>query len=430
VNPRSRAATRRATYALGSIAFLFSLRCAAAAAWLSESGGPDMAMASAGRAAFATDATTIGSNPAGMVALRGTAVSVVAMPIRMDLEFDGSGRTPGSAVNEQEMMPALSAFAMRQEGRWAVGVGAYGNVGLGCDFGREWSGRRAIVNAKLQSINLTPAVAYRLTDRLDVGASIGAQYADVQAGMNVSNEAIYYGPPLDLPDGQLRMAGHSWAPVGSLGVAYQADTGTRTGLTWTSAVTHSMDLDVDMRAVHPLLSAMLQQQPSARIDFSLPQQVTLSVARQLSDDTMLTASAGWQQWSRFGRSRLHAAGQEAPMFEDGLSDTWSAAIGLRHRVDQRWTLATGIAYDSDPAGADGTMPVYFPMAEQLRLAAGADYQFSDALLLRVALSVISQGTVTVAQDTHPVPLPGIPQVTGTISGSRVYVLGLTANYRP
>jgi long-chain fatty acid transport protein len=389
-----------------------------------------MAMASAGRAAFAADATTIGSNPAGMVALRGTAVSVVAMPISMDLEFRGSGETPGSAVNEQEMMPALSAFAMRQEGRWAVGVGAYGNVGLGCDFGREWSGSRAIVNAKLRSINLTPAVAYRLTDRLDVGASIGAQYADVQAGMAVSNEAIYYGPPSGLPDGRLRMKGHSWAPAGSIGAAYQAGAGTRIGLAWTSAVAHSIDLDVDTSAVHPLLSGMLQQQPSARLDFSLPQQVTLSAARQVSGDTLLTASAGWQQWSRFGHARLDATGQEAPMFDDGLSDTWSAAIGLRHRVDRRWTLATGIAYDSDPAGASGTMPVYFPMAEQLRLAAGADYQFSDALLLRVALSVISQGKVTVSQDTYPVPLPGIPPVTGTISGSRVYVLGFTADYRP
>ncbi len=425
-----RTASRSTACVVGSIAFLFSLRCVAAAAWLSESGGPDMAMASAGRTAIATDATTIGSNPAGMVALNGTAVSMVAMPVRMSLEFQGSGATPGSAVNEQGAMPALSAFAMRQQARWAVGVGAYGNVGLGCDFGSKWSGRRAIEDAQLRSINLVPAVAYRLTDSLDVGASIGAQYADVQAGMAVSNEAIYYGPPLDLADGQLHMKGYSWAPVENLGVVYRPGAGTRIGLAWTSSVTHSMDLEVRASGVHPLLAGMLQQQGPAELDFSLPQQLTFSAARQVSPDTLLAASIGWQQWSRFGHARLDVAGQQAPMFEDGLSDTWSAAVGLRHRLDPRWTLATGIAYDSDPAPASGTMPVYFPMAEQLRLAAGADYRFSDTLLLRVALSVISQGKVRVEQDTYPVPLPGIPNVTGTISGSRVYVLGLTADYRP
>jgi long-chain fatty acid transport protein len=191
-----------------------------------------------------------------------------------------------------------------------------------------------------------------------------------------------------------------------------------------------MDLEVRANGIHPMLAGMLGRQGTATLDFRLPQLLTLSAARQVSPDTLLAASIGWQQWSRFGLARLDVAGQDAPMFKDGLSDTWSAAIGLRHRLDPHWTLATGIAFDSDPAPASGTMPIYFPMAAQFRVAAGADYMFSEALLLRVALSVVSQGKVRVAQDTYPVPLPGIPNVTGTINGSRVYVLGLTADYRP
>jgi long-chain fatty acid transport protein len=429
MTPRAISAVRRASCMVGSVAFLFSLRCVAGAAWLSESGGPDMAMASAGRAAFATDATTIESNPAGMAALHGTTVSVVAMPTRMELQFHGRDATPGSAVNKQGTTPVLSAFAARQQGRWSVGMGAYGNVGLGCDFGKQWPGRRAIEDAQLRSINLAPAAAYRLTDRVDVGASIGAQYAYVQAGMAASNEAGYYGPPFGLPDGQLRMKGHSWAPIENLGVAYRMDSGSQLGLAWTSGVGHSTHLDIGANGLHPMLAGMLQQQPPARLDFSLPQQLTLSAVREVSPDTLLAASVGWQQWSRFGRTRLAVAGSSAPMFEDGLNDTWSAAIGLRRRIDPRWTLATGVAYDSDPS-VNGTMPVYFPMAEQLRVAAGADYRYSDTLLLRLALSVISQGKVRVAQDTYPVPLPGIPPVTGTIGGSRIYVLGFAADYRP
>jgi long-chain fatty acid transport protein len=420
---------RLATAAVGLLSFLFSLPCSAGAAWLTESGGADMAMASAGRAAFTTDSTTIAANPAGMLALNGSTVSVVAMPIGLDLRFHGDGETPGRAVNEQQTVPTMSVFAASHAGRWAAGLGAYGNVGLGCDFGKEWSGRRAIEDAQLRSVNLVPAVAYRLNDRLGVGASIGAQYADAKAGMAVSGDAIYYGPPLDLPDGQLRMTGHSWAPVANLGLAYETDDGTRLGLAWTSTVDHSLDLDVRANAVHPLLAGMLQQQGAAQLDVSLPQQFTLSAARQVAPATLLAASIGWQQWSGFGDARLRIAGQGRPMFEDGLDDTWNVAVGLRHSLDPRWTIATGIAYDSDPS-AHGTMPTYFPMAEQLRLAAGADYQYSETLLLRVALSVISQGDVRVAQDAHPVPLPGIPPVTGTISGSRIYALAFTADYRP
>ncbi len=429
MNTHPTASARSTTLAVGLIAFLFSLQCSAGAAWLTESGGADMAMASAGRAAFATDSTTIAANPAGMLALNGSTVSVVVMPIALDLRFHGDGETPGSAVNEQGTAPMMSVFAARHAGRWALGLGAYGNVGLGCDFGKEWSGRRAIEDAQLRSVNLVPAVAYSVSDRLGVGASIGAQYADAQAGMAVSGEAIYHGPPLDLRDGQLHMTGHSWAPVANLGLVYDTGNGTRLGLGWTSTVDHSLDLDVRASAVHPLLEGMLQQQGPARLDVSLPQQFTLSAARQVAPATLLAASVGWQQWSGFGDARLRIAGQDRPMFEDGLNDTWNVAVGLRHSLDPRWTVATGIAYDSDPS-AHGTMPIYFPMAEQLRLAAGADYRHSDTLLLRVALSVIRQGDVRIAQDAQPVPLPGIPPVTGTIGGSRIYALAFTADYRP
>jgi long-chain fatty acid transport protein len=428
MNLPSIAAARTASYALGWIAFLYSGQSPAAAAWLTESGGADMAMASAGRAAFATDATTIAANPAGMAGLEGSGLVAVVLPVSLDLPFRGSGAMRGTAVSETSAVPMGSLFATRAAGRWTVGLGAYSYLGLGFDFGRQWVGRRTIEDAQLRSFNLAPAVACRLTDRLDVGASIGAQYADAQAGLAVSNDALFYGPPAGLPEGQLRLNGQSWAAAGNLGLAYQADASTKVGLAWTSGVSHSMDLDIRASGLHPLLAAAMQQGGTAKLDFDLPQQFTLSAARQVSPDTLLAASVGWQQWSRFGHANLEFAGQSAPLFDAGLRNTWNVAIGLRHRVDPRWTLATGIAYDSDPS-ANGTMPIYFPVAEQLRLAAGVDYEFSETLLLRAALSVISQGDVRIAQDAYPVPLPGIAPVTGSISDSRIYVLGFTADYR-
>ncbi|NJD31087.1 MAG: hypothetical protein FIB04_04310 [Gammaproteobacteria bacterium] len=414
---------------LGTVAFLFSSPVPAAGAWMTESGGPDMAMASAGRAAIATDGTTVATNPAGMADLRGPGIVAVALPATMDLEFKGTGETPGRATNEAGAMPMASAFATSQAGRWSVGFGTYSNVGLGCDFGNEWVGRRAIEDAQLVSLNIVPALAYRVSDRLDVGASLGAQYAAAKARMAVGNDATYYGPPAGLGDGQLRMDGDSWAPIANLGLIYRTGGGTKFGLAWTSTVDHSMDLDVRGSGLHPVLGMMLQQQGPARLDVSLPQQVTASAVRPIGAATLLAASAGWQQWSKFGEASMNIAGHASPMFDGGLKDTWGVAVGLRHRVSPRWTLAGGVAYDSDPS-ANGTMPVYFPVAEQLRIAAGADYQASASLLLRMSLSVINQGDIRIAQDSHPVPLPGIPTVTGTIGGSRIYVLGLTADYRP
>lgn len=415
--------------ALGTLAFLFSRCGCAAGAWLSETGGPDMAMASAGRAALAIDGTVVSTNPAGLAELPDSDFVAVALPLRLDLEFRGSQATPGRARNESAATPVGSAFATAQSGPISYGFGAYGNVGLGFDFGREWSGRRAIEQAQLRSLNLVPALAFRATERLDIGASLGAQYAAADARLAVGNDALFYGPPAGLRDGQLRIGGSSWSPVGNLGVTYRTPANATIGLAWTSAVDHSMRLDVDGAGLHPVLQAMLETQGPAVLEVRMPQQVVASVARPLGPATLVAASAGWQQWSAFGDSRLSIAGRSAPMFQQGLRDTWSAAVGLRHRASPRWTLAGGVAYDSDPS-SDGTMPVYFPVAEQWRLAAGADYQPSDSLRLRLSLAVISQGTVHVSQESHPVPLPGIPVVKGTIRDSRIYAVGFTADYRP
>lgn len=410
------------------MAFLFTGPCFAAAAWMTESGGADMGMASAGRAAIAADATTVAANPAGMAALTDDGFLVAALPAAMDLELQGSGATAGTVDDRAGPMPVAALFGTHGAGRWTLGLGVYSYLGLGFDFGADWAGSRAIEDVRLRSMNLAPAAAYRLTDRLAVGGTLGAQYMDMRAGLGVANDAMFYGPPAGLPDGHLRLTGSNWAVNGSLGLAFQVSDDMRIGLAWHSRVKHSVDLDMRGEDLHPVLDAIVQQQ-TARLDLTVPQQLTFSVTRQVTPDTLLAANAGWQQWSALGRSQLQLGGNAAPLFDDGLRDTWSAALGLRHRLNDRWTIAAGIAYDSDPATQD-TMPVYFPVAEQLRLAMGVDYRHSPKLLFRLAASVINQGDVRIAQESYPVPLPGIPPVTGRVENSRIYVVGLAVDYRP
>ena len=417
-----------ALWTLSSMAFLFTNPCLAAAAWMTESGGADMGMASAGRAAIAADATTLAANPAGMAALADVGFLAAALAAAMDLELEGSGTTTGNVDDRTGPMPMAAVFGTHGVGRWTLGMGVYSYLGLGLDFGAGWAGSRAVEDVRLRSMNFAPAAAYRLTDRLAVGGTLGAQYVDMRAGLAVANDAMFYGPPVGLPDGHLRLTGDAWALNGSLGLAYQVNDDTRIGLAWQSQVSHSINLELRGEDLHPVLDAIVQQQ-TARLDATVPQQLTFSVTHQVTPDTLLAANAGWQQWSVLGRSHLQVGDSSAPLFDNGLRDTWSVALGLRHRLDDRWTLSAGVAYDSDPARQD-TMPVYFPVAEQLRLAMGVDYRHSPKMLVRLAASVVSQGDVRIAQESYPVPLPGIPPVTGRVENSRIYVVGLAVDYRP
>jgi len=162
-----------------------------AAAWLVESGGADMAMASAGRAALAADATTVASNPAGMSHLSGNHMAIAVLPARLDLEFDADDPSAGSASNSDGVTPLGSVVVVHTDGRVSWGLGVHSYLGLGFDYGDDWTGSRMIQNAHLGSLNVTPADSCRASDDVDVGVSLNAQRADAEVALGASIGVLY-----------------------------------------------------------------------------------------------------------------------------------------------------------------------------------------------------------------------------------------------
>ena len=399
----------------------------AAAAWLQETGGTDTGMAGAGRAALSLDAASLVSNPAAIAGLAGTHVTTAAMPFDLDLEFQGSEATPGHARERSATFTVPALYAARREGRLAYGVGVYSYLGMSFDLGEQWSGRRFIESAGLSTLNVAPAVAWSATDRLTLGGSVGAQLMQFDASMAVANDALYYGPPADLPDGQLELDGSSWAPVGQLGLTYRATDRLQLGASWTSPVEHSAASNIAARDVHPVLGMFLPADGDVTLHLELPQQVLLGTAYHSPRGTLLSAGASWQDWSSLGEAALELPGQTSAMFPDGLRDTWGVSLGVRQPVAAQWDVTAGVGYESSPAPASG-VPAYFPVADQWRLAAGVERAFGDDLRLRIMMSVIEQGDTKVAQTSHPVPLPGIGPLTGRYENARAYMLGTAVDF--
>jgi long-chain fatty acid transport protein len=395
--------------------------------WLAETGGADIGMAGAGRAAMSLDATSLASNPAAMARLSGTTMTAAAMPLELDYEFRGSDDTPARATNQDGVSVVPALFAVQRADRLAYGVGVYSYFGLAFDSGNQWAGRRVIEKAGISTLNIAPAVAWKTTDRLALGASLAAQLVEPTARMAVANDATFYGPPVGLPDGQLNLDGRSWAVGGQLGLTYALTDRSTIGLAWTAPVDHSIAFDISAQDLHPVLATLLPPDEAAELDVTLPQQLLLGLAHQADNDTTLALGLSWQDWSEFGQSRLTLPGYSAPMIAGGLQDTWGASIGVRRTFGNGWTASTGVSYDSNPATTGGTA-AYFPVAEQWKIAAGAEHSFNDAWRMRAELSVLLQGDANVVQLTHPLPLPGIPPLTGTYEDTRAYMLAIAADF--
>jgi long-chain fatty acid transport protein len=177
---------------------------------LNEQSASGLGTAYAGAAAQAEDASTIFFNPAGIALLQqgqfqaglhyvmpsgtfsneGSIISAPGTP------FNGARITGGdggdSGVNHLIPNFFLSQPVLRntQYGDLAVGVGLSVPFGLETDYDPGWVGRYAALRTKLQTFDIQPTIAYRIFDRVSVGASLDVQYASARLSRAVDFGSI------------------------------------------------------------------------------------------------------------------------------------------------------------------------------------------------------------------------------------------------
>ena len=278
---------------------------------LYEFGTGEPGLAAAGYAARAQDASTAFTNPAGMTRLDGTQVLVGGQLMWLNTQFSvdsdtspglGSG-DGGRAFGSNGYVPGGGAFLThRVSPDLALGFAVAGNFGSMLDYEDDWVGRYRVQVGDLVGVSVMPSIAYRVNDKLSLGAGINGMY-----GMFDQKVAINNAVP-SLSDGRLEIDDNTWGWGGNVGVLYEPTPGTRLGLTYTSVI----DLDFSGRAkfsgIGPILNLLLQSRGllDARVDVGakVPQQVMGSVYTEISDRWALMGNVGWQDWSEFGEVEI------------------------------------------------------------------------------------------------------------------------------
>ncbi|WP_410737921.1 OmpP1/FadL family transporter [Citrobacter portucalensis] len=195
---------------------IFSSVGHASALYFYEVGTEDTALAGAGQAARAQDASTLLTNPAGMTRLPDHMVSGGLQAMGGDIPYTLNNTTDGrqSPGNVMTLFPNASMFyTQRLSDTVSAGLGLYGNYGLGIDFG-NWAGDRLIKQSTMVAMTLSPAVAWKLSDKVssvmgDLGWQDWSQFGSPQITIN--------GQQSDR-DNRLRDTWHT-----ALGVQYHPD---------------------------------------------------------------------------------------------------------------------------------------------------------------------------------------------------------------
>ncbi len=404
-----------------------------------EFGTAEVGLASAGYSARAQDASTAFTNPAGLTRLDGNQSLASGQLLWANTKFSiGSGTSPALGGDD-------GGYAVG-DGGWFLGGGGFyshtlspnlkfgfaltGNFGAPLDYGNDWVGRYYVQSTTLLGASLVPSLAWKVNDKLSLGASLNAMYGIYRENVAINNVNPLFG------DGQLKLSDETWAWGATLGMLYEFDSRTRVGVTWTSQM--SLDFRAPMRFSNlaPGLSAALDRAGllNATLDLGMkvPQQVMASLYTQVDDRWALLGSVGWQQWSKFGRVQVGIDNATNPVSLTAalpFDDTWHFAVGAQYRMSGPWTLNFGVAYDSGFQSTSNVSPL-MPVASAWRFGFGEEQQLGKNAFWGFAIEYLYGGSLdTNIRSTRPVAAGGRGDLVGSFNNTGTVFFAAYYNWK-
>lgn len=377
-----------------------SISAMAAGVVLYEHATPDMGLAAAGRAALAKDASVAAGNPAGMTLLDRSQLVAGFLGIDVNVKFDVDEATHsgGNGGSAGEFVPAGSfsyVESLNPDLKFGFAIGSY--FGLGVDYENTWSGRYYSQESELLTMFINPGIGYRVNKWLSIGGGLSAVYGELNQEVAVNNLL----PPQ--PDGQVKLDSDDVSYGYNLGILVEFDERTRLGLTYRSEVELEFDDSASMSGILPPLSTILANNGldgtrKVDLEISVPAAVMFSAYHELNDRVALMGNIGWQEQSEFGKTGISLGSPTAPELtvDRNFDDTWHFALGMQYRIDQRWLLSLGFAYDESPVDdADRTPDM--PVDRQYRYATGIQYILNEDVTLGAAYAFLDAGDARINQ---------------------------------
>ena len=332
------------------------------------------------------DAANFAYNPASMTKIQGEKAKVSLAYIAPHGKWDaeavnpatGQGVAGGAAwthSGHNRVNPAYAPgmYYVKQinDKEW-FGMGTYARFGNMCQFERD-----SIVGSNAFSSRMS-------------GVSLGVNYArkhDSKWSTSLGAEINYVGLQLDknlATVTPLHVEGTTWALGWNAAANYAFDDKNEFGVVYRSKVKHSMNGEYDVHGLNNLAANL----PSDAVGnaygvVTLPENWSLGYGHKFNDKTRMELNATWTRWSRFdtftmamdgyfGMFTQAATGFAGSQSEKHWKDGWRYAIGIEHKLSDKYTLLAGMAHD-ERGIPDDTADFMVPTGERDTYTLGIQY---------------------------------------------------------
>ena len=316
-----------------------------------------------GRYANLNDASAVRVSPANILQIEKSELLINAAMWHGDIRFDGnSGQStqmnkpwvfPGSVYFVQPIIP----------GRLAFGIGASTPYGMSASYPHTMSSplRYALpYSTSLLTVDITPAVAFKVTDNLSVAVGMDIMYADLKIKQFYNWSGLVPGSP----EGDLQLHGQGWGVGGYMAVNWNFAKKHRFALIGRLPVKINFNGDFKASNLPPMLMAAgFTQSSSFKSDMTLPGSVALGYGYDVTDRFTVGFDFKWSENTSHDDLPIQIGSNNQPLLGGANSSVfgWQNSIdlgtGMTYAVNENWTLRGGYLFSENSQPARNYSPV-------------------------------------------------------------------------
>ncbi|MEZ5536530.1 MAG: OmpP1/FadL family transporter [Thiolinea sp.] len=416
--------------------------------------------------AMAEDASAMYYNPALLASTTGRQLNGGAALLNTDIEMNNAGSTIPSlaagfpVIGENKADPGglsvTPSFFYRGAdlpNNLVYGVGVSVPFGVTTEYDDDSFVRYEATESALKTLNINPAIAWKVNDQFDIGAGLNLQVGQatlaraidsylvcqrfVAAGQitTATCDALGLSTPSNVAtDSAVSIEADAVGYGFNIGAAYRPGENTLVSLGLRSSVTLDFEGDADFSHSSNLaalgdaaLTAAGLNDQDAETELEMPASASLAVAHQVNDKLTLHGDVTWTQWSSVPEIRIKFPETGAADSVSNLQweDTVRVGAGLTYQLNDRMKLRAGIAHDPTPTPSPKNRTPRSPSSDNLWFSAGASYQLNKQMSLDAGLSLVHPQDTSVNYTA-----PGTSDYTtrATVE-SDVFVGAVSLNYR-
>jgi len=322
------------------------------------------------------------------------------------IEFDSSvAEAGGSDGGNAGNVASIPAFFMvkKVSDRIRLGFSLVAPQGGAMNYSNNFVGRYGATKVALSALGGSPSIAYKVNDRLSLGAGVSIIYTQFEESIAINQSALVAGS--ELPDGKVKfdnLTDLGYQPFG--GLTYYFSDRLMLGLVYRAEMDVNLKGDLNFRNLaFPTPSAN-----DIEIDWDNPQVVKAGLRYEFAPGKRLMFSADWEDWSAFSKNQLAITGgvvNPAGVLERNFKDTWSAGVAFVDMSNKASGYSVGLSYDSSPvSNKDRTIDL--PFDETYKVSAAYGWKGSKNLDFALGGTLLYFGEGKVDQTAQGVRFKG------------------------